>query len=73
MDIFKTDSFFRSVTRRSFMKLMGCAGLGSAGLLPACDVTAAKENKKVPKDRPSIPPIDLAVPPMVETATFSLG
>ncbi|HOE15992.1 MAG TPA: hypothetical protein PLX02_00950 [Syntrophorhabdaceae bacterium] len=55
------------------MKLMGCAGLGSAGLLPACDVTAAKENKKVPKDRPSIPPIDLAVPPMVETATFSLG
>jgi len=73
MDLFKKDSFFQSINRRSFMKFLGYAGLSSAGLLPACDGVAAAEKKKGAMSRPPVPPIDLAAPAMTETATFSLG
>jgi len=55
------------------MKFLGYAGLGSAGLLPACDGVAATEKKKGAMNRPPVPPIDLATPAMIQTATFSLG
>jgi len=55
------------------MKLLGCAGLSSAGLLPASDGAAAADKKKGAMNRPSIPPIDRAAPAMIQTATFSLG
>jgi hypothetical protein len=73
MDLFRTDSLFRSINRRSFMKFLGYAGLSSTGLLSACDGVAARDKKKGPMDRRPVPPIDLAVPAIVETATFSLG
>ncbi len=55
------------------MKLLGYAGLSSAGLLSACDGVAAKDKKKGSVDRRPVPPIDLVVPAIVGTATFSLG
>lgn len=55
------------------MKFLGYAGLSSTGLLSACDGVAARDKKKGPMDRRPVPPIDLAVPAIVETATFSLG
>ncbi|MEI6154759.1 MAG: hypothetical protein WCQ90_11795 [Deltaproteobacteria bacterium] len=55
------------------MKLLGYAGLSLSGLLYSCEGASAKDKKKGSMLRPSIPPIDRAVPSMIEAATFSLG
>ena len=55
------------------MKFLGYAGLSLSGLLYGCEGASAKDKKKELMLRPSVPPIDRAVPSMIETATFSLG
>jgi hypothetical protein len=83
-DFFQGPAENEGFTKRSFLKVAAFATLGMASFLNTCGLfgswdtsQASGKNPVSPATNNSItkprPPIDLAIPAKIETATFALG
>jgi hypothetical protein len=83
-DFFQVPAENEGFTKRSFLKVVAFATLGMAPFLNTCGLFGGGDTNQAPRKKPvspaikgpiamPSPPIDLAIPAKIETATFALG